>query len=64
MQYGSRYDGIIQGICEESLEYDIGTKVVYCDRGFILLGRIIEIVTGQDIYDFSLKKYLETIRNE
>jgi CubicO group peptidase (beta-lactamase class C family) len=37
------------------LEFDPGTKWVYSNMGFVLLGRVIEIATGQDYYDYMQK---------
>lgn len=56
-KYGFSYNKIIEGICKEPLVYNIGTNVLYCDRGFILLGKIIEVVSGQTI-DCYVKKYI------
>jgi beta-N-acetylhexosaminidase len=39
----------IANICKESLEYEPGTKTVYSDLGFILLGEILERATGRTI---------------
>jgi CubicO group peptidase (beta-lactamase class C family) len=39
----------IANICSESLEYEPGTKTVYSDLGFILLGEILERVTGRTV---------------
>jgi beta-N-acetylhexosaminidase len=39
----------IASICKESLEYEPGTKTVYSDLGFILLGEILERTTGRTI---------------
>ena len=39
----------IADICNESLEYEPGTKTVYSDLGFILLGEILERVTGRTV---------------
>jgi CubicO group peptidase (beta-lactamase class C family) len=37
------------------LASDPGTNMVYSNMGFVLLGRVIEIVTGQDYYDYMQK---------
>jgi CubicO group peptidase (beta-lactamase class C family) len=39
----------IAAICRESLEYAPGTKTVYSDLGFILLGEILERATGKTV---------------
>ena len=40
---------IIASICKEPLEYAPGTKTVYSDLGFILLGEILERATGKTV---------------
>ncbi len=35
--------------------FEPGTKHVYSNMGFVLLGRVIEIATGQDYYDYMEK---------
>jgi CubicO group peptidase (beta-lactamase class C family) len=37
------------------LASDPGTKFSYSNMGFVLLGRVIEIITGQDYYDYMQK---------
>jgi CubicO group peptidase (beta-lactamase class C family) len=39
----------IDAICREPLEYAPGTKTIYSDLGFILLGEILERATGKTI---------------
>jgi beta-glucosidase-like glycosyl hydrolase/CubicO group peptidase (beta-lactamase class C family) len=39
----------IAAICREPLEYAPGTKTIYSDLGFILLGEILERVTGKSV---------------
>ncbi len=39
----------VANICKEALEYEPGTKTVYSDLGFILLGEILERVTGRTV---------------
>lgn len=43
---------IIKRICEEELEYEPGKKSVYSDLGFIILGVIVEKLTGQNLEDY------------
>lgn len=45
-------ENIIKRICEEELEYEPGTKSVYSDLGFIILGAIVEKLTGQNLKDY------------
>ena len=35
--------------------FEPGTKMAYSNMGFVLLGRVIETVTGQDYYDYMQK---------
>lgn len=46
------YDEVLADIYKEELVYIPDTKVVYSDLGFILLGAIIEKVSGQNIQDY------------
>ncbi|MBS4034066.1 MAG: serine hydrolase [Ignavibacterium sp.] len=56
--YGRDLDeyGVIKEIYESSLEFETGTKTVYSDLGIITLGKIIEIVTGLKLNEFSEKE--------
>ncbi len=40
---------MVARICNEPLEYEPGTKTVYSDLDFILLGEILERATGKDV---------------
>ena len=40
---------VIVAICKEPLEYAPGTKTIYSDLGFILLGEILERATGESV---------------
>jgi CubicO group peptidase (beta-lactamase class C family) len=51
-QYGNLREDIIRGICYEPLAYERDRKVVYSNRGFIILGEIVEIVSGKNLYEF------------
>jgi beta-N-acetylhexosaminidase len=39
----------IAAICKEPLEYEPGSKTIYSDLGFILLGEILERATGKTV---------------
>jgi CubicO group peptidase (beta-lactamase class C family) len=43
---------ILERICDEQLVAPIGTQVIYSDLGFILLYKIIELVTSESFQDF------------
>lgn len=45
----SRGEDVYGYISRLSLEYEPGTRVVYSDLGFILLGRIAELATGEPL---------------
>jgi len=45
-------ENIIKRICDEELEYEPGTKSVYSDLGFILLGVVVEKLTGENLEDY------------
>lgn len=37
---------------DEPLAFEPGTRMLYSNGGYVLLGRIIEVVTGQSFYDY------------
>jgi beta-glucosidase-like glycosyl hydrolase/CubicO group peptidase (beta-lactamase class C family) len=39
----------VAAICKEPLEYQPGTKTVYSDLGFIMLGEVLKLVTGKSL---------------
>jgi CubicO group peptidase (beta-lactamase class C family) len=47
--------GIVDAFDRRPPAFDPGTKWAYSNMGFVLLGRIIETVTGQDYYDHMQK---------
>ncbi|MBM7837026.1 CubicO group peptidase (beta-lactamase class C family) [Alkalihalobacillus xiaoxiensis] len=51
-QYGTKTSAILAGILNDSLQYRPGKKVVYSNRGFIILAIIIERVSGMRIDHF------------
>jgi CubicO group peptidase (beta-lactamase class C family) len=51
--YGSDPYAMIEGICLADLEHPPGSHVTYSNRGFILLGAIVEILTGMDLDRFA-----------
>lgn len=42
---------IIDDICNTPLEYKTGSKTVYSDLGMIILGKVVERVTGEELDD-------------
>ncbi|WP_067622283.1 serine hydrolase domain-containing protein [Alicyclobacillus acidiphilus] len=51
--HGRDRDHILQMVAEETLDVPPDTRVAYSDLGFILLGQIVEIVSGQRIDQFA-----------
>ena len=49
-------DAIFRRVCAEPLVAEPGTKVEYSDLGFILLGEIVERLTGQTLNQFAHEK--------
>ncbi|HYC51599.1 MAG TPA: serine hydrolase domain-containing protein [Gemmatimonadaceae bacterium] len=47
--------GMVAALERKPLTFEPGTKWTYSNMGFLLLGRVIEIATGQDYYDYVLK---------
>jgi CubicO group peptidase (beta-lactamase class C family) len=45
-------DAFLVRICEMPLEYEPGTKAVYSDFGFILLGEVLERIAGESLDSF------------
>jgi uncharacterized protein YbbC (DUF1343 family)/CubicO group peptidase (beta-lactamase class C family) len=43
----------IKKICELKLQAPTGTRFIYSDVNFILLGEIVRRITGNDVHDFS-----------
>lgn len=46
---------LVEGLERQPPEFEPGTKWAYSNTGFQLLGRIIEIVTGEDYYEYMQK---------
>ncbi len=55
-QYGLSKSEVIKGICNADLEYQTGSQVRYSNRGFILLGAIIEAISKQRLDQFVSKE--------
>jgi uncharacterized protein YbbC (DUF1343 family)/CubicO group peptidase (beta-lactamase class C family) len=47
-------DGMLEALKKEKLRTPPGTRFVYSDIGFIVLGEIVQRVSGQSLNDFSL----------
>ena len=51
----------IAAICREPLEYAPGTKTIYSDLGFIVLGEILERATGKTIDELARERIFEPL---
>jgi CubicO group peptidase (beta-lactamase class C family) len=47
---------MVERICNEPLEYAPGTKTIYSDLGFILLGEILERTTGETVDQLAFER--------
>ncbi|QYC39825.1 Esterase EstB [Nonomuraea coxensis DSM 45129] len=55
------HDDIIRYVTARPLDHDPGTKMVYCNYGYLLLGRVIEKVSGQPYETYVRTKLLEPL---
>ena len=55
MDHPTTVKAMVDAFERKPLAFEPGTKMLYSNVGFVLLGRIIEIVTGQDYYDYVQK---------
>jgi CubicO group peptidase (beta-lactamase class C family) len=51
--YNNGREEALKKICELKLQAPTGTRLIYSDVNFILLGEIIRKITGQDVHEFS-----------
>lgn len=59
-----RYETVINLILQEPLAYEPGSRSVYSDLGFILLGRIIEIKARCSLDEYVVEKVLTPLQLE
>lgn len=52
---------VVPEILEQPMEYEPGTQVVYSCLGFILLGRILERLTGTPLQDLVLERVIKPL---
>ncbi|MEK3917685.1 serine hydrolase [Paenibacillus sp. FSL H7-0331] len=52
---------VVKDILQQELVYETGTKVVYSDLGFILLGSVIEELTRQRLSEFVTKQIFQPL---
>ena len=51
-QYGESKNEMITGILTCPLDHEIGTTVSYSNRGFILLGEVVEKISGMSLLEY------------
>ncbi|MGB3225000.1 MAG: serine hydrolase domain-containing protein [Desulforhopalus sp.] len=56
-----RMEDVVQWILSENLSFEPGTNNLYSDLGFILLGKIIENITGESLDKYWTKKILSPL---
>ncbi len=54
-------DAIVARALAEPLEYEPGTKILYSDLGFILLGEILEQITGETLERYAKREIFEPL---
>ena len=52
---------ITDALIGQSLEYEPGTQLIYSNAGFALLGRVVERVTGDDLWDQAARRIIEPL---
>jgi CubicO group peptidase (beta-lactamase class C family) len=57
VENATREKTLNEGICKTPLIYEPGTKTLYSDIDYMLLGMIIEKITGEDLNTFLKKTY-------
>lgn len=55
-QYGNDKNSILLNLLMEKTKYPKETQVVYSNKGFFILGDIVEVVSGQKLEDYVTKK--------
>lgn len=45
-------DDFMRLTADETLQFEPGTRYQYSNTGFLVLGKLVEVVTGQDYYDY------------
>jgi serine-type D-Ala-D-Ala carboxypeptidase len=64
ISFNSRWNYLLNRILSEKLDYVPGKMCVYSDLGFILLGMVLEIVTGEKVDIFWEKNILRPLKIE
>jgi CubicO group peptidase (beta-lactamase class C family) len=59
-----RMERLIDWILAENISFQPGTANLYSDLGFILLGRIIEVVSGESLDEYWQKKIIKPLALE
>ncbi|WP_053960175.1 serine hydrolase domain-containing protein [Sulfobacillus thermosulfidooxidans] len=55
------FQEIVNRVASEPLRYEPGTRVVYSDLGFMLLGALVEKISGQSLSDFCTQQIFEPL---
>jgi len=58
---GGNPDSTVAAIANEKLEYSPGTRVVYSDLGFIILGLLLERLTGTRLAELARQEIIEPL---
>ncbi|WP_242454621.1 serine hydrolase domain-containing protein [Bailinhaonella thermotolerans] len=56
------HDDIMRFMTGRPLDFDPGTKMVYCNYGYMLLGRVIEKVSGLSYEDYVTRTFLRPLK--
>ncbi|MFZ5775204.1 MAG: serine hydrolase domain-containing protein [Thermodesulfobacteriota bacterium] len=59
-----RQKSLFSMIMDDTLEYETGERTVYSDLGFMLLGLVVETVSGQDLASFFRKQVASPLHLE
>jgi uncharacterized protein YbbC (DUF1343 family)/CubicO group peptidase (beta-lactamase class C family) len=55
-------EGMLQALIKEKLRNPPGTRFVYSDIGFIVLGEIVQRVSKYDVHDFTWQNYRQILK--
>src|SRR5262249_33856823 len=60
--YENGREEAVKNICELKLQAPTGTRFIYSDVNFILLGEIIRRISGKSVHEFSLENAFRPLR--
>ena len=61
---GDTAEDMVDAICEMELEYETGEDYVYSCMGFIILGKVVEKITGMPLSEFVKQEVFEPLGME